>query len=573
MKGKTYYTPIKEKSSFSRKHHLFLFGVSLLILISILVTSCAGSQTATVLPQATSEPTAAQVEPTKMEVPTEVVVEPTDTIVPTEAPSISGGTLKFGLSTEPPGLDPAINTGTAATTVKLAVYRGLVVYNKGGEITYELAESLDQPDDVTYIFHLRPNAYFHNGDPVTAEDVKFTFDRILDPDVGASLYTQFQVIDSIDVLDDKTVQFKLKQPNAPFMDYLALHEASIVSKKYVEAGNDLTTNMMGAGPFIFNRWEKGVKIVVDRNPNYYKEGLPKLDQIEFITFRDEDLRVTALKTGDIDIIEFVPWKDMPSIEADPNLTLQTTGGPFMYLVFNTAVPPFDNAEVRRALGYAIDRQAILDAAFVGRGSPLYGLPIPKESLAYDEELVNFWEYDPDKAKQMLADAGFPNGFSAKLLSTNTYAMHEQTAVIVEDSLKKIGLDIQLDLSEWGVRVERGNSGDYEFGVMGTGAEIIDPDFLTAFFCLEKFDYRRSLNWKNEEVCNLLDEARSTLDTSRRKELYKQLGLIALQESPYVFLTWREQGYAFQNYVEGFENLPGWLTFYSGAVLEGVSLNK
>lgn len=489
-----------------------------------------------------------------------------------EEVSVEGGEFVFGLSTEPPNLDPQVGKGTAARTVKLQVYRGLVSFYKGGEIIMDLAESVEQPDDVTYVFTLRANANWHNGDPVTADDVKFSIERILDPEVGATTRTQLSIIDSIEVIDEKTVQITLSQPSAAFLSQLAIAESAIVSKNWVEAGNDLDSDMMGSGPFKFVEREKGVRIVLEKNPDYYREGFPKLDKLTFIPYRDENLRVTALKTGDVDLIEYVPWKDMVAIDADQNLTLETTVGPFMYLIFNPEREPFDNPLVRKAIGYAIDRQGVLDAAFVGRGSELFGLPVPENSWLYNEELVNFWSFDPDKAKEMLAEAGYPDGFSAKLLSTATYDMHEQTAVVVADSLSKIGIEVELVLPEWGARVEQGNAADYDFAVMGSGAAIIDPDWLTAYYSIEGIQYGRVPNWQNDEVNSLLAEAASAQDQDERIALYQEFAQIALEEAPYVWLTWREQGYAYQSGVSGFENIP-FLTFNSGITMEEVSVGE
>ena len=521
-----------------------------LVLVLVLLLSACGAPAA---PATGSQPAAAQDSAETME---EVAAE--------------GGELIFGLSTEPPNMDPQVGKGTAARTVKVQVYRGLVSFHKDGEIIMDLAESVEQPDDVTYVFKLRDNANWHNGDPVTAEDVKFSLERILDPETGATTRTQLSVIETIEVVDEKTVQLTLSQPTAAFLSLLAIAESAIVSKNWVEAGNDLDADMMGAGPFKFVEREKGVRIVLEKNPDYYQEGYPKLDKLTFVPYRDENLRVTALKTGDVDIIEYVPWKDMVAIDADPNLKLETTVGPFMYLIFNPDREPFNNPQVRKAIGYAIDRQGVLDAAFVGRGSQLFGLPVPENSWLYDESLVNFWDYNPDKAKELLAEAGYPDGFKAKLLSTATYDMHEQTAVVVADSLSKIGIEVELELPEWGARVEQGNAGEYDFAVMGSGAAIIDPDWLTDYYSVEGIRYGRVPNWSNSEVDRLLGEAASVQDQDERIALYKEFAAIALEEAPYVWLTWREQGYAYQNGIEGFQNIP-FLTFNSGITLEEVSV--
>jgi glutathione transport system substrate-binding protein len=207
--------------------------------------------------------------------------------IPPMATAQGGSEIVMAISSEPPNLDPHINAGTAARTVRLTVYRGLFNYNTEGVASPELAESYSVSDDkLTYTFKLR-DAKFHNGDPVTAEDVKFSLERILNPDTGATFFNQMSVIDKIEVIDDKTVAVTLKAPTAPFIDYLALPESAIVSKSWTEAHNgDLSGNPMGAGPYVFKEYTEGQRMVVEKFDGYYKEGLPKTDRIVFEFYAD-----------------------------------------------------------------------------------------------------------------------------------------------------------------------------------------------------------------------------------------------------------------------------------------------
>ena len=355
-------------------------------------------------------------------------------------------TLLMGLTAEPTSLEPAINAGTAQRAVKLSVYRGLFNYGVKGKPEAELAASYTiSADQKTYTVKLR-KAKFQNGDPVTADDVVFTFDRIRDPKTGATFAGLFKVLDAVKAVDAATVQFVLKAPTAPFLDYLALPESAVVSRKWVqEQGANFARNPMGAGPYKFVRWDRGQQIVLEANSDYYKAGLPRTKRVSFQFYPDDTARTNALRSGDVDLIEYVPWKDIAQLSKDPKITLYSGTGPFMGVIFNTTYKPFSDPRVRQAISYAIDRSAILNTAFSGAGKPIFGPPVVKGSLGYSEPFDNYFKYDPTKAKRLLAEAGYPNGFKARLLATSQYAFHQQTAVALAAELKKIGITVELDL--------------------------------------------------------------------------------------------------------------------------------
>jgi len=478
----------------------------------------------------------------------------------------AGGTLVFGLSSYPPSFNPFLQTGTAARTVHLAVYRGLLGYDNQGHLRGELAESMHLEGDRTYIFKLRPNAVFHNGEPVTAEDVKYSIELIRDPKSSAYLYAQMQVVSAVKALDAHTVQITLKQPTAPFPLYLAEPEAPIISQKTAGAN---ATNWVGAGPFIIQSAEQGTKVVVSKFPRYYEAGLPKLSSIQFVAYADDTARVNALEAGNVDIIEYVPWQSMPSIRSNRKLALQNTEGPFMYLIFNVTSGPFRNAQVRRAVGYAIKRQDILSAAFFNQGAVLNGVPIPSASPYYNKTLADYWSYDPEKAKHMIAQAGYPHGFSASLLATSQYGMHQDTAEVVQQALNSIGLKITLKLPDWPTRLSLGDKGQYDLAVQGSSGDYNDPDFLTPFVSGPP-ENMRSYGFNDARIDQLLAAGRFTTDVTKRKPIYDKLQQAILEQAPLVGLSWRAQGYALSRSVSGFSNLPGFLTYYSGYTLVNTS---
>ena len=475
------------------------------------------------------------------------------------------GTLVFGLSSYPPGIKPWENKGTASSTVKLQLFRGLLGYGPDGSLQPELAESWEIPDAQTYIIKLRDNAYFHNGDPVTAEDVKVSLTAIAAEDSTAHLRSHFGVVESIEVFDPKTVKINLKEPQVTFIYLLASVHSHIVSAK--ELAKD-PNNFVGAGPYRVVEMERGTRIEMEAFDKYYKAGLPKTKNLRFDAYKDENLRVAALEAGDVDVIEYVPWQSMDSIGANSKLNLDVVDGPFMYLLFNTEAGPFTDPRLRQAVAYAVQRQDVIAAAFFGRGNLLGAMPIPKGSEYHEPSFDGHWKRDLDKAKALLTEAGFPDGFQATLLSTAQYGMHKDTAEVVQQNLADVGIQVKLNLPDWATRVSLGNRGQYDFAVMGSAGDFNDPDALTNFLDGSRGNsYIRSLGFADGEINALLAEGRQVLDPAKRKAIYDKIHARALELAPIVPINWRAQGYATQAYVSGFKNMPGFLTFYSGYTIE------
>ncbi|ANT60846.1 peptide ABC transporter substrate-binding protein [Salipiger sp. CCB-MM3] len=471
------------------------------------------------------------------------------------------GTLRFGLSTYPPSFDVWASNGTSAGTIKVLCHRGLLSYDKEGLIRSELAESWDVAEDGTWTFKLR-DAKWHDGSPVTAEDVAWTVTEAQKPDSAAYLQASLATITSVETPDEKTVVMKTSEPQAVLPEWFANYNMSIMKK-----GSE-RDSLMGAGPFKLVSTDRGVSVTVEANPDYYKEGLPKVSTIEAIVYADENLRVAALEAGDVDIVEYVPWQAMEQVAENDALKLDTTFGPFMYLTFNASKPPFDNPLVRRAMGHAIKREDIAAAAFYERGAPLEHLPLPDASEFYNAEFANEWNYDPEKAKSLLAEAGYPDGFNCTMLSTAQYGMHQSTAEVCQAYLSMIGVNVTLDLPEWSTRVKKGNEGTYDIAVMGTAAANNDPDGLaTVLDGSLSPSYARSYGMETPEISEAFAKGRASFDTEERKAIYKELERVAIETAPIMGLCWREQGYGMAANVSGFSNLPGQLTFHSGFTLE------
>jgi len=495
-----------------------------------------------------------------------IVASPT--VAPVGMPK-RGGTLMYGLSADPPNLDPQVSKGAAAQTVKELVYNTLLRYWRGGKLQPDLAESYDQPDPQTVRFKLRSGVSFHDGTPLTADDVKFSFDRILDPKTGADRRVVFNTIEKVTVDDPLTVRFSLKQPDGAFLVNIALPTAAILSKKFLEAGNNLDKTMMGTGPFKFISREPGVKLILERNPSYFHSGLPYLDRITFVPYPDDNTRVNAIRGGDVAMIDYVPWKDMDAIIKSTNLTLTSASeSAYMCLIYNTKQKPFDDPKVRRAFSYAIDRQNIVDTVFFGRGSTITGGLLPSNSPGYEASLKNTYTYDPDRAKSLLKDAGydFKSLPALKLMSTSTYSFHQGTSEVSQAELKRTGINTDLDLVEWATAIERGNKGDFQYRVHGLALDTVDPDSLTTYFRTGS-SYGQATGFSDPDIDKLLGQGRAETDAGKRKDLYVQVEKRLIDLQPFTYLAWREQGEAVSKRLKGYEHFPGGLFAISALTLE------
>jgi len=484
--------------------------------------------------------------------------------------------LTIAMSADPSTLEPMIQSGQAVRLIKMCMYRGLLAYQADGKVGYEIASSYEvAADNITYTFHIRSDAKFHDGSDITAADVKFSFERQMDTSVSATFAKDFSnMIDHITVVDNKTVQFVLKQACAPFIDYLTLPEAVVVSESWCKAhNNDLNANPMGSGPYVFGSWDKGRQITVTAFDKFYKTGKPETKELDFVITTDVTARVNALQSGEADLIDYVSATAATALEKDKNYTVDVSEGPFMCLQINCTSGPLADARVRQAIAYAINRQGVIDTAFNGRGHELFGFPTTDGQNGYDGKYDNYYSYNIEKAKALLKEAGYENGFDVTILATSTYDFHKQTALVVQDSLKAIGINASVDLPDWSTRITRSNTGDYQILVSGTAGNIVDMDWCTNYFESGETRMNSAPGFSDATVDSLLAEGRQTLDATKRAEIYDQLRARILELSPFVFINWREQIFATTSDVKGFVNLPGILTYNSGITLEDTYKTK
>ncbi len=469
-----------------------------------------------------------------------------------------GGTLRYGTVSEIVSLDPHIYGGSAWKVLIEALYSPLAGYDKSGAIVPRLAQRWDQPDARTLVFHLRPDVTFQDGTPVTADDVKFSLDRILDAATGATLRSNLQGA-TVTVVDAATVKVEKPTPDATMLSVLALPEAAIVSRKWVQGGANLKLSANGTGPFLLKSYEPAVRASLVRNPRYFVTGQPYLDGVDFRMIKSDDARVNALRSQSLDMIDFVPWKDIDVLRRNAGTRIDTAGGAFMSVWFNTGKKPFDDARVRRAVSYAIDREAVSKAAFFGYGKPIYGAPTPQDSPYYDKALDGTYQRDTAKARALLAEAGYANGVDASMVVFQGLGIYTTMAQVVQANLKEVGINLKLEPVEWATLVERKNRGDYESMIYGVSVKLPDPDAYAYYLGGDSSYWAKPVGYRDPELEKLLAQGRALTDPKARQPIYQQAEKRILETSPWVFVSWREQAQGYLRKVHGYTQLGGALS--------------
>lgn len=476
-------------------------------------------------------------------------------------------TLRFGLSAEPAVPIAGMSQGGAVYQMQSLLSRGLMTYDADGGLQPALAESVEQPDDKTYVFTLREDLVFHDDSPLTAESVRNTLEYYRDPANGTKVGTGLADVESITDDSDRVVTVTLSEPDSAFLHYLAIPFAGVLP---ADALNPDAESWVGAGPFELTDFQAGVGATLVKNDDYYDADSVDLETIEVSFYSDGEARTNALLSGDVDLIEYVPWENFERIEQTDGFSLDAQQGPFQYVQFNVTDGPFADPLVRQAVAFALDRGNAVEAAFQNNGESLAGLPIAENDPAYDPGMSTLWEQDIDRARDLLADAGYPDGFSATMLTTSQYAFLQDTALSVQQDLEAIGIDVTLDAPDWSTRVSKGNSGEYDLAVSGDTGVIPDASYLLSWVTGEN-TFNVSWGYENADLADLVDQGLRATDDEAKHDIYQQFADIWAEDVPVATIDTRSQAYAYRDGVEGFATLPGTLVFYSGYSIADVSV--
>jgi peptide/nickel transport system substrate-binding protein len=480
---------------------------------------------------------------------------------PSQAPAASagaakpGGVLRIGAERDVADLDPHTTKVGWDINLMQEVYSSLVRPGPDLLPQPDLATQWEFKDPQTLSFTLRQGVKFHNGREVTSDDVKYSLDRIRDPKVPASYASAISSIDSVDAPDKYQVVLKLKRPDPAVLNNLSLPSMAIVAKEAVEPQPvGLKKTMMGSGPFKFKEQVPGQRIVLLKNPDYYIKGQPLLDEIDIIPLLDETARTNALKSGQVDYIEPVPPKDIKALQAEKSFVV--SGGPNLSFVgasLNTSKKPFDDVKVRQALAYGISRDEVVQKAFDGYAQPLWGPPLIPPYWAGNTD--KYYSYDANKAKQLLADAGYSGGLKTSIKIGTGTSYHPPFAAVVQSELKKVGVDVQIIPLDGAVANKDWTDGNFEmYPIRWWGSDFIDPDgaFRPLFTCKGSYNNSRFCDATFDQ---LLDKGLATTSIDGRKAAYKDAMKELADQQPWVYLVSFDRNQAYRSYVKGYTAYP------------------
>ena len=475
---------------------------------------------------------------------------------------------------EPKSMDPHAVTAVNDFRILVNLYDGLVRFADGTlEVEPALAESWEVSEDGTvYTFELREGVSFHDGTPFDADAVRFNFARMLDEehpyhDTGPfPLSFFFQAVEEVEVVEPLTVRFHLSEPYAPFLSNLAYPTGLIVSPAAVrEHGEDFGRNPAGTGPFAFRTWEANRQVAVERNADYW-EGAPPLRGVVFRPITDANARVAEMLAGNVDLMVEVPPDNVEMFDSDPAFRYQEQPGPHLwFLILNTREAPFDDVRMRRAVNYAIDKQAIVRDVLQGTATVATGPTPAAFGWAYNEELEPY-PFDPDRARALIAEAGYGDGVEVVFFVTEGGSgMLDPVAMgtAIQADLADVGIDAEIRTFEWNTFLDRVNAGLEGRADMAEMAWMTnDPDTLP-YLALrsEAMPEDGGFNsgyYSNPEVDRLLEEARRATDRAERARLYKEMQRIVYADAPWAFVaTWQQNAVTKAN-VDNFALQPSFL---------------
>jgi peptide/nickel transport system substrate-binding protein len=464
----------------------------------------------------------------------------------------AGGTLVAALGGEPDKLDPHTTSSSFAFKVLENVYDTLVQPGSDLQMEPALAESWDTSEDLlTWTFTLREGVTFHDGSELTAEDVKASYDRIIDEELNNAY--RFGSVDSVNVVDDLTVEIVLNRPTPNLLTQIgAFKGMAIVSADDIANGFDFEQEANGTGPFTLESFTSGEGIELAKNPEYWGgPDLPRLDAVEFRFIPEESVKLTNLQSGDVDWIDTVPPERIGQLEGDDAVEVgRVAGNDYWYMATNIAREPFSDRNVRRAIAYALDPAEIAQAAKFDAATA-NETAIPEGSFWYYDYAP--YGQDVEEAQSLLAEAGQDGGFTMDLMVTNEFPETVTAAEVIASQLAEIGITVEirtLDFSTWLDEQGQGNFDAFMLGWLGN----IDPDgfYYAQHHSEGGFNFH---GYSNPDVDELLDQGRTETDQEARKEIYDEAAQLIVDDASYIYFYNPDIVNAWSPSVSGYETRP------------------
>ncbi len=469
------------------------------------------------------------------------------------AADIDSGTLKFVLSPEPPFLLTAINTALQMGMVTSKVMEGLLYLDNELKPQPLLAQAWDiSPDGLTYTFKLRPNVKWHDGQPFTSADVSYTILEVLKK-VHPRGRSAFAKVTAVETPDPLTAVIKLSQPAPPMLTALASSYESPMVPKHLFAGTDPSANPyiskpVGTGPFVFKEWKKGDYILLEKNANYWQAGKPSLQRIVFRIISDASARAASFETGEGHIggLSPVPLTDMPRIAKNPALSIETRGyaymSPYMLMEVNLRKPPLNDVRVRQAIAHAIDRARMTQVVWLGYGQPAVS-PIPSQVTTFHSTDLPKYEFNIDKAKKLLDDAGLkPGANGMRFKITHDFipfgSEYQRTGEFIKQQLNRVGIDVELRSQDLPSFLRRAYT-EYDFDTTSLyyGAFADPTQGVQRLYWSKAIQkgvvFTNNTGYNSPEMDRLLEGAQGENDPVKRKALYLEMQRIAMTDLPVI----------------------------------------
>lgn len=481
----------------------------------------------------------------------------------------TGGTLQVASGGDPQNLDPHTTTIDVAQMVLDNVVEELFEIDENLDVQPLLAEGYDVSEgETTYEISLKEDATFHNGDTLTAADVKYSIERILDPDLGSPRAANFELVDTIETPDESTVVFELSEPFAPFI--IGLAESAAIVPEGIDEEVDLRQNPVGTGAFTFENWQTDEQVTIAQYDDYHEADRPYLDEVQFDVIPEPATRVTQLQDGSADVMFGVPFQRADDINSASNTSLQSVSSLWkLGYWFNTDEPPFDDPRVRRAVSHAINREQLVQGVLFGRGEVAHD-PIPPSSSWRDRiDTGEAHEFDRERARSLFDEAGVdPSSISTSIKAQRTPGpSYADSATLIQSQLSQLEMTVDVDIMDFSTWLQEvWTDKNFEMAV-GSWAGRIDPDgwYYRQFHSEGAWN---RWNYANDEVDQLVVEGRTTTDQAERAEIYSQIDQIVSEEAPQVYLFFRDDLTGLKNSVGGYQ-----LTAAHNAEFDGVYLDQ
>jgi peptide/nickel transport system substrate-binding protein len=460
--------------------------------------------------------------------------------------------IRVRINDDPDFLDPHLATASISFQMIVNMFEGLFSPETDGTLKPAIAEKYELSDDgLTYTFNIKDNVKFHNGDPVTVQDIKYTFDRLMGTNNNEPLSSNFTKVESIEIPDDSTVVMKLTEPNSNFLYSLTALQSAIIPESNEGKHND---HPIGTGPFKFVSYNPGADLVLAKNTEYWKEGLPYLDKVTFVFQSDDQGAFMALQGKELDLTS-VPAHRISEVENDFNLNHQDNNSSLI-IAFNNERKPFNDVKVRQAINYAMNKQDIIDSVYSGFATPLGSNMSPAMGDYYLDGLQNKYDRDIEKAKELLAEAGYPDGFKTKMSVSSHNTMYSDIAQVAAENLKEIGIEVEIEVIEWGIWLDRIYRGrDYEMTAIDLTGRPSAYEILNDYVSTN--DSENFFKFSNAEFDKVMADVLKEPELGEQIKLYHRAQEILTEEAAAVYVADYQIIWALNKDLEGQKTYPFW----------------